>query len=286
MCGPYGASVSAGGLEVSPTGLLFLGVVVLWAVYLVPLWARDRARAAHDREVEREAEMLRLADVSQPRVVLTAGEPALTSTARLTAVAASGREVARARRAMRRGRAVRGLALIGGLLLVTGAGVATAMTALPWWSVPAAVGWTATTTVAGAVTGANDRRRLRAARSRLRLARTLEPAPVPTERSRPVPLFDRGLDRGRLVVAPEADAGGEPDAPWTPIAVPRPTYTLAPRVTHAPPLPWVDPVGRPAARSSHVEVLEIYGEDERVEQVLRETALAVRVQQRRRAAAG
>lgn len=231
--------MTTGALAVSPTGLLFLGVVVLWAVYLVPLWARERARASTERAAQRAAELMRDADTSQPRVVLTTGEPRLTSTARLTAVAVATRDVARARRALRRGRALRGLALVTGLGLVVGSALGALVAGWPAWSPAAAGAWLLTTTAAGALAAVNDRHRLASARARVGAARTLQPT-VPAQ-TRSVPLFDRGPER-------EVDeAAAEPTGrPWTPVEVPRPTYTTAPRVTHAPPLPWVGPV--PAAR--------------------------------------
>jgi hypothetical protein len=213
---------------------LFLGVVVLWAVYLVPLWARDRARAAAARQAQREADLLQVADSSQPRVVLTTGEPTLTSTARLTAVADSRREVAAATRARRRGRAARSVVFLIGLALAgVTAGLALGGT-VAWWVSGLAAAWLATTTMAGAAAAASERRRTAGAVARARAARVLQPT-VP-EQSRSVPLFDRGRDVPDRVVTPDTDMGS-----WTPVEVPRPTYTLAPRVAHAPPLPWVDP---------------------------------------------
>lgn|GEM_PF-3058030 len=248
--------MTTGALAVSPTGLLFLGVVVLWAVYLVPLWANERARAGAERVAQREADLVRDADRSQPRVVLTTGEPTLTSTARLNAVAVATRDVARARRALRRGRALRGLALVAGLGFLAAAAAGTLAAGWPAWTPGAAGAWLVTTTLAGALTAAAGRRRLAAARSRVTGARSLQPATP--EQARSVPLFDRG--RGSAVDEAVGDTGA--DRSWTPVAVPRPTYTMAPRVAHAPPLPWVDPVPErapvrvPAARTAALDALD------------------------------
>ncbi|MGF1664085.1 MAG: hypothetical protein ACFCVG_16755, partial [Kineosporiaceae bacterium] len=243
--------MTSGALAVSPTGLLFLGVVVLWAVYLVPLWARERSRASVERAAQRAAELMRDADTSQPRVVLTTGEPRLTSTARLNAVAVATRDVARARRALRRGRALRGLALLSGLGLVVASGVGALVAGWPAWSPAAAGSWLVTTTIAGALAAVADRHRLASARERVSAARTLQPTIPALTRS--VPLFDRG---------PEREADGPEDErtarPWTPVDVPRPVYTTAPRVTHAPPLPWVDaaPAARRPAAGTALDVLD------------------------------
>ncbi|MGF1648381.1 MAG: hypothetical protein ACFCVF_15875 [Kineosporiaceae bacterium] len=270
--------MTTGALAVSPTGLLFLGVVVLWAVYLVPLWARERARASAERSAQREADLMREADTSQPRVVLTTGEPTLTSTARLNAVAVATRDVARARRALRRGRALRGLALVTGLAVVVTTAVGTVGAGWPAWSPGAAVAWLVTTTAAGALAAVNDRRRLGAARVRVSAARTLQPTTPAQTRS--VPLFDRG--RELLVDESEAVPAGRA---WTPVEVPRPTYTTAPRVTHAPPLPWVDPMPaarHPAARAVPLDLLDPAEADAQRRAAAREAHH--RAAQRRRAA--
>lgn len=252
--------MTSGALAVSPTGLLFLGVVVLWAVYLVPLWARERARATADRQAQLDADLMRDADTSQPRVVLTTGAPTLTSTARLNGVAIAMDEVQRARVALRRGRAVRGLAILVGAAALLAAVVAVVTAALPVWAPAAAGAWLATTTLAGAAAAAKDRRRLSAARARVRTARTLQPS-SPAQ-ARPVPLFDRGRE---VVIEVPYEANVD-DRPWTPVDVPRPTYTMAPRITHAPPLPWVDPVpseAPAAAAATAVEVADHEDEERR-----------------------
>ncbi len=230
----------------TPGGLIFLAIVVLWAVYLVPVWAGERARVASEQQARRDAEALVTEDHSQPRVVLTAGRPALSTAARIGALAAAQRALVEQRRGMRRRRLLRTTGLVVGVLAVVGALVAAATVAAPWWTIGVGVGWIVIGAAAGVLGARNDRRRLSAARSRLRLAHTLQPE-LPAN-ARPVQLFDHGREpvHRAPVLTPAV-----PGATWTPVVIPRPTYTMAARVTHAPPLPWVDltpePLPAPAA---------------------------------------
>jgi len=237
--------VSAYRLTVTPGGLIFLAIVVLWAVYLVPVWARDRANAAAAREARLEAEQLRGSDRSQPRVLLSAGRPTMTTSAKIGALASAKRDLAAQRRAMRRRRAGRSLGLLLGLLAIVGSTTATVLAAAPWWSILAAGIWVTTAGVSGVLGAAHDRQVLAAARARVRSATTLQPAPSLYPTSRAVPLFDRGA--GAEPVAPR-ESGRPSDGTWTPVTIPRPMYTMAPRVAHAPVLPWVEtaPAPRPA----------------------------------------
>lgn len=225
----------------TPGGLIFLAIVVLWAVYLVPEWARERAQASAAREARLESERLRRTDRSQPRVLLTAGRPAMTTSARIGALASAQRDLAGQRRAMRRRRAGRAVGLLLGLVAAVVTMIGAVAGVIPWWPVLGSAAWVSTAVVAGVLGAANDRRQVIAGRERVRGASTLQQAVASP--SRTVPLFDRGGEPAGTD-ATRARTGASGDT-WTPVAIPRPTYTMAARVRHAPVLPWVETAPAP-----------------------------------------
>ena len=245
-------------------GVIFLIILGVWALYLVPVILRELGERAQARAYDRESDSARVlrrppADREARRVVLTAGRPVVRDDlpARPSGeVAVALREAVRRDRQATRLRA--GAALVGlvALLVTT---VAAALSSLPSWSVALAGGWVGAVVAAGAVSAAARRRRGASVRS---AGRPVAPGPVAR---RATTLFD---DRQASAQATEP---AEPVAPavtedsratvavravedsWTPVPVPRPTYTAKTVSQRPPALPWsFPPVGPTAAEVAAV----------------------------------
>lgn len=246
-------------------GIIFLIILGIWALYLVPVILRELGERAQARVFDRESDSARVlqrppADRDARRVVLTAGRPVVRDDlpARPAGeVAAALREGARRERRATRLRAV---AALVGLVAVVVTTVAAAATSLPWWSVAIAASWLGAVLVAGAASAAARRRRgapaitpvarPTASRQVVRRATTVfdgrtgatqapvEPAAAKAEQPTSVQRSDRA---GATVSVETADAG------WTPVSVPRPTYTAKTVSQRPPALPWSFPAVGPSA---------------------------------------
>lgn len=244
-------------------GIIFLIILGVWALYLVPVILRELGERAQARAFDRESDSARVlqrppADRDARRVVLTAGRPLVRDDlpARPAGeVAAALREGARRERRATRLRAVAALA---GLVAVVVTTVAAGFTALPWWSVAVAGSWLGAVLAAGAVSAAARRRRGAPAispvarpvttRQVVRRATTVfdgrtgaTQASVEPAAQAPQPEVDAPSRAGATVAVEAADAG------WTPVSVPRPTYTAKTVSQRPPALPWSFPAVGPSA---------------------------------------
>lgn len=235
-----------------PTGgIIFLTILALWAFYLVPVLVKERASRLDSRAGDRTSPAVRVlqrppAQRPSHRVVLTADRPVVSDDlpARPTRdLAVRLRAEARTARVGVRARALAALVGVAALLV---AGGATALGALPAWTVVVAAVWLAAVLGSGAV-AASARRR--AAATPVGPGVTLPPRAhrVATE------VFDGRVARLSAPSAPAARPAArtaQPAAaplgePWTPVEVPAPVYASKP-VSHRPPtLPWSMP---PAAQ--------------------------------------
>lgn len=237
--------------RVGSGGIIFLGILTLWVVYLVPVLVRERTSRLESRAADRTSAAVRV--LSRPaaqrpsrRVVLTPGRPVVADNLPARPTADLAAELRRSAERARLGTRIRGVAALVGVVALVATAIAFPAGVLPWWSVAAAGGWLSAVVVGGAVTASSRRRA--AAPARRVAALPPQAYRVATE------LFDdRAAERAerveraaapvetRVAAAAEEPEVAEADQEWTPVSVPSPVYASKPMSPRAPALPWSMP---------------------------------------------
>lgn len=274
-----------------PSSLVFVAVVAIWAAWFVPHWIRRREHLSTARSIDRFSAAMRVLDRERAvplRVRRTESASVFASPLRArsgglalaegmppgrgappptapTPADAPTRSAAsrpprppgapRSRRAALV-RTIRGVALLVALLDVPVLAVLSGVGLMPWWSILVAL---------GAVVGSVFALRLAAVREQTarRTAYAMRARPARPTAAGEDPTLDRPADDPPAVAAPQPAAGAyrAGDATWSPVPVPRPTYTLkdpAPRRDPAPRPPEIDleadaaPPARPARADRRV----------------------------------
>lgn len=262
---------------VDPSSLIFVVIVVIWAVYLLGHWVRRRDQLALLESVDRFSATMRVLErrppvpapaTSRPRVHAAPARPVGPTPVRAPVAPVRPRPSVRSvrpavpRRAPARARWVLGGLVLGLLVAVPVSWVLAAVGVLGWW-VAAAVTGSFVAFVAGLRGSARRARALarrRSARQRRALAqarragrRVVVDGVRAARRGAPGPSSRADDVSVPPLAAPDSAAGlPEPDDGWQPVPVPPPTYTLKERAP-GPDQPPLVPTGRssvdPAAES-------------------------------------
>ena len=248
-------------------GIIFLIILGVWALYLVPVILRELGERAQARAYDRDSDSARVlqrppADRDARRVVLTAGRPVVRDDLPARPAGEVAMALREAARRERRATRLRAVAAVVGLVALVVTTVAAASSSLPWWSVAIAASWLGAVLAAGAVSAAARRRRGAPAIGAVRTATTR-----PVVR-RATTVFDGRTGATQAPVLPVAPVSQQPvagdargssgssgatvavetaDAGWTPVSVPRPTYTAKTVSQRPPALPWSFPAVGPSA---------------------------------------
>lgn len=254
-----------------PSSLIFLVLIAIWAAYLLQHWVRRREHLATARSVDRFSDAMRVLERRTPLPEFDLSEPSPRSytvsparpsrpevvVKRAQSLSEVPREPMAAVRSTRTfhvlagvsARRLRGLSLLVALTLVLVVSPLAALSVLPWWSAPAAVGmlvvdvaWLRHIAVSARAAGAarSPARRSSSGRTRSAAEHSSESAfesdsefgPGSQLSSEREPGLEGGLtDEAALGGGAEVAELIEPPAEvdpsgWAPVPVPPPTYTL------------------------------------------------------------
>jgi hypothetical protein len=247
---------------VHPTSLVFVGIVGLWAAYLLPQWIRRRDALGASRTEDRHSHALRvLARRHRERRAGPSTAPLFPGLLRTPSapepapIPAAPLPIAPVSNAARRRRTV--LVTLLGIAVLAVGGAVTGV--VPVLAAFAAVALLAAEVAALRAVAVRDGRRrsveaLRPVQAATRPARRSAAslaAPEPVVVHAPVVPEPEVVEPPMPVVGIQRYAGT-----WTPIPVPPPTYTLKPMAPRPEPAPLETPAAPPAASAPRLAVLE------------------------------